>query len=252
MEFCNIGLFPSGVGSLCVCLDTRSPVGVDCKFGSEAEGEGDSERQQRRIQEKICTGGESRQDHLIDEKGSRSWSFNRQRIQESFYIDRRREVRHINSGGSRRRYASAGSHGRIKSWTRKDQGVDLHRQESFYIDRRRKGGSEHRHRMIQEKICIGEEPRQDHLIGKKESRSGFALARDRGDLLRHQGGGDEIFYIYRYQVVEFLVISNSSRCNLGLFPSGVGSVWVYLDTGSPVGMDCKFESEAADEGDSEH
>ena len=52
--------------------DSESPVGVDCKFGSEAADEGDSERQQLRIQKKICVGGASRQDQLVDEKGSRS------------------------------------------------------------------------------------------------------------------------------------------------------------------------------------
>ena len=71
---CNLGLFPSGVGSVWVCLDTGSPVGMDCKVGSEAADEEDSERQQRRIHEKICIGGESWQDQLLDKKGSRSGS----------------------------------------------------------------------------------------------------------------------------------------------------------------------------------
>ena len=74
---CNLELFPAGIGSVWVCLDTGSPVGVDYKFGSEAADEGNSERQQLRIQG---------------------------------------------------RSASAERHGRINSWTRKDQGVDLHRQ----------------------------------------------------------------------------------------------------------------------------
>ena len=55
-------------------LDTGSPVGVVCKFGSEAADELDSEHQQRRIQEKICIGAQSRRDQLIDEKRSRSGS----------------------------------------------------------------------------------------------------------------------------------------------------------------------------------
>ena len=37
--------------------------------------------------------------------------------------------------------------------------------------------------------------------------------------------GTEVFYIHRYQVVEFLVISNSPLCNLGLFQSEVCLVW---------------------------
>ena len=52
-------------------------------------------------------------------------------------------------------------------------------------------------------------------------------------------------------MLEFLVISNSSRCNLGLFPAGIDSVRVCFDIGSPVVVDCMFGSEAADEEDSE-
>ena len=59
--------------SLCV-FAYRNPVGVDCKFGSESANEGDSERQQLRIQEKTCIGGASPQHQLIDEEGSRSGS----------------------------------------------------------------------------------------------------------------------------------------------------------------------------------
>ena len=73
--------------------------------------------------------------------------------------------------------------------------VDLHRQriqENFYIDRGSKGGSEHQHRRIQQKICIGGESRQDHLIDKKRIKSGSSSARDRGDLLHHQRSGVEI------------------------------------------------------------
>ena len=55
-------------------LDAGSPVRVDCKFVSEAADEGHSERQQQRIPEKFCIGGQSRQVQLIDEKGSRSGS----------------------------------------------------------------------------------------------------------------------------------------------------------------------------------
>ena len=75
-----------------------------------------------------------------------------------------------------RRSASAESHDRINSSTRKDQVVDLHRQmiqESFFMDRRRKGGSENQPRKIQEKICIGGEPGQDHLIDEKEQGVDF-------------------------------------------------------------------------------
>ena len=73
---------------------------------------------------------------------------------------------------------------------------------------------------------------------------------DREDLHRQRSGAD-VFYIHRYQVVVFLVITISLRCSLGLFRSGVGSVWVCLNTGSSVLVDCKFGSEAVDEGDSE-
>ena len=110
----------------------------------------------------------------------------RQRIQESFYIDRRRK------GGSehpqrtsRRRSAPAESRGRIKFSTRRIQ-------ESFYIDRRRKGGSEQQHRRIQEKICIGRESWQHHPVDQKGSRGGSSSLRDRGDLLHHQRSGAEI------------------------------------------------------------
>ena len=48
---------------------------------------------------------------------------------------------------------------------------------------------------------------------------------DQEDLHRQRSGA-EVFYIYRYQVVVFLVISISPHCNLGLFQSGVGSVWI--------------------------
>ena len=44
------------------------------RFYIHRRRKGDSERQQLRLQEKTCIGGASRQDHLIDEKGSRSES----------------------------------------------------------------------------------------------------------------------------------------------------------------------------------
>ena len=69
----------------------------------------------------------------------------------------------------------------------------------------------------------------------------------REDLLHRQRRGAEVFYIHRNQVVAFLVISNSLRCNLWLFQSGVGSVWMCLNTGSSVLVDCKFGSEGVDE-----
>ena len=55
----------------------------------------------------------------------------------------------------------------------------------------------------------------------------------------------------RRRTVAFLVISISPRCNLGLFQSEVGSVWMCLNTGSSVLVDCKFGSEPVDEGYSE-
>ena len=78
----------------------------------------------------------------------------------------------------------------------------------------------------------------------------YTDGRVREDLLHRRRDGAEISYIHRYQVVEFLVISISPRCNPWLFQSGVGSVWVCLNTGSPVMVDCKFGSEDVDDRDS--
>ena len=64
-------------------------VGVDCKFGSEAADEGDSERQQLRIQERTCIGGASPQDQFIDEEDQRV-ELHRKRIQETSTDGRRR------------------------------------------------------------------------------------------------------------------------------------------------------------------
>ena len=68
--------------------------------------------------------------------------------------------------------------------------------------------------------------------------------------MHHQRSGADVFYINRYQVVAFPVISISPRCNLRLFQCGVGSVWVCLNTGNRVLLDCKFGSGVEDEGDS--
>ena len=84
-----------------------------------------------------------------------------------------------------------------------------------------------------------EEQRSDHSRWPRGSRGSTRLR-----------SGADVFYIHRYQVVAFLVISISPRCNLGLFQSGVGSAWMCLNTGSSVLVDCNFGSEAVDEEDS--
>ena len=153
----------------------RSPVGVDCKFGSEAANEGDSERQQ----EKTCIGGTSPNNQLIDEKGSRSGSssaedpgelLHRQtdeadserqqlRIQEKTCIGgASRKDQPIDEKGSRSRSSSAGDpgellhrqteEGRFGTSTAEDPGEGLHR-------RRDTAGSPHRRKRIKEWIFIG-------------------------------------------------------------------------------------------------
>ena len=69
-----------------------------------------------------------------------------------------------------------------------------------------------------------EDQRTDQLRRQQRIKRTFAQT-VRGHLLHHQRSGAEVFYIHRYQVVEFIVISNSPLCNLGLFQSEVGSVW---------------------------
>ena len=219
----------------------RSPVGVDCKFGTEATDEGDAERQQLRIKEKTCIDEASPQVQLIDEKGSMGGSssaedpgelLHRQadegdsgrqqlRIQEKTCIggasrqDQLIDEKWSRSGSSSaedpgellHRQADEGDSGRqqlriqektcIGGALRQDQlidekgsqGVNLHRQgiqESFNIDKRRKRGSEHQQRRIQEKICIGGETWQDHLIDEKGSKSGSSSPEDSGELLHRQ------------------------------------------------------------------
>ena len=84
----------------------------------------------------------------------------------------------------------------------------------------------------------------------KNGQSSFSGdTEDRGDLLHHQRSGAEIYEVYRTSdriSCYFEFSSLQSRV-----VSGICSVWVCLDTESPVGLDCKFGSEAADEGDSE-
>ena len=95
------------------------------------------------------------------------------------------------------------------------------------------------------------EHRTDQLRGhiNTEDQKDFYADGVRGDLFHRQRSGAEVFYIHRYQVVKFLVILNSPRCNLGLFQSRVSSVWVCLNRGSSFPVDFKFGSEAVDEGD---
>ena len=123
----------------------RSPVGVDLhrqriqeSFYIDRRRKGGSEHQQRRIQEKICITGESRQDQLIDEKGSR------------------------------RRSSSA-----------EDTGELLHRQTN-------EGDSEYQHQGNQEKICNSGALRQDQLIDEKGPRRRSSWAEDPGELLHRQ------------------------------------------------------------------
>ena len=101
-------------------------------------------------------------------------------IARSGWRRRTKEIRNFSNERSRRRSASAESHGRINLSTRKDQVVDLHRQrihESLYMDRRRKGCSDRQQRRIEEKICIGGESRQEQLIDEEGLRSGSSSAR---------------------------------------------------------------------------
>ena len=211
-------------------FEYRSPARVDCKFGSETADEGDSERQQRRMQEKICTGGEKIHHGRITSSTTKNQGvdLHRQRIQERFYIDRRRkggsehqqwriqekiciggesrQDKLIDEKGSKRGSSSAEDpgelphrqteEGRFGTSTSEDPGEDLHW-------RRATAGSPRRRERINGWIFIGTRSRRCSTSSEKRRR----------DLLRLQN-----------QMVEFLVISNSTRCNLALFPSGVGSV----------------------------
>ena len=88
------------------------------------------------------------------------------------------------------------------------------------------------------------------IVGGTATKLIYIDSEDQENLHREMSGV-EVFYIHRYQVVAFLVISISPRCSLGLFQFGVGSVWMCLNTESSVLVDCKFGSEAVDEEDSE-
>ena len=107
----------------------------------------------------------------------------RQRIQESFYIDRRTmETLNVNRGGSRSRSASAESQGRLTSRSGSSSAED---QEEL-LHSQRKGDSGDQQRRIKEKICIGGESRQDELIDEKGSRIGSSSAEDPGEILHRQ------------------------------------------------------------------
>ena len=146
------------VGSVWVCLHTEIQSGWFASSGM---------RRRTKETQNVYRGGSRRRSASAESHGRINSStrkdqgvdLHRQRIQESFYIDRRtKETRNISSGGSRRTSASAENQGRLSSSTKKDQGVDLHLQrikESFFIDRRRKGASGDQQRRIHEKICIG-------------------------------------------------------------------------------------------------
>ena len=88
-----------------------------------------------------CIGGASLQDQLIDEKESRRRSSSAEDPGELLH----RQTEEEGSEHQPRRIQEIGGEPRrLTSSTKKDQGVDLHRQriqESFYIDRRRKGRS---------------------------------------------------------------------------------------------------------------
>ena len=122
------------------------------------------------------------------------------------------------------------------AWMTRDPGEDLHRQrasgrnnssttedqEDFYTDGARRSSSS------------SEKQRTDKLRGQDNQDDIYTDGVVRGDLLRRRRSGAEVFNIHRYQVVSFLVISNSPRCNIALFQSGVGSVCMCLNTGSSV------------------
>ena len=188
-----------------------------------------SEHQDRRVQEKICIGGEPRHDHLVDEKGSRTRfslaeypgellqrqtdegdsEHQQRRIQKKICVggesgqDQLIDVKRSKSGSSSaedpgellHRHTEKGSFG---TSTSEDPGEDLHRW-------RTTAGSPRRRKRIKAWIFNGTGSRRSSSSSEKWRR----------DLLPLQN-----------QVVEFLVISNSPRCSLGLFPSEVGSVLV--------------------------
>ena len=88
-------------------------------------------------------------------------------------------------------------------------------------------------------ISSSEEQRTDHPRRPRGSRESSSSEEQRTKIIHvdpedqedlpRQRSGAEVFYIHRYQVVAFLVISISARCNLWLFQSEVGSVWLSLD-----------------------
>ena len=95
-------------------------------------------------------------------------------------------------------------------------------QDNNGVSARKRAGKEGK----KEKICIGE----------KHGRNTSSMKKDQGVDI-HQHEIEKIFYIIREvaprlsaSTEQFLVISNSPRCILGLFPSEVGSVWVCLHT----------------------
>ena len=95
----------------------------------------------QRIQEKICIGGESRQDQLIDEEGSRSGSSSGEDPG---------ELLHRQTG-----------EGRFGTSTSEDRGEDLHR-------RRTTAGSPHRRKRIKGWISIGTGSRRSSTSSEKQ------------------------------------------------------------------------------------
>ena len=200
----------------------RSPVGVDLhrqriqeRFYTDRRRKGGSEHQQRRMQKKICIGGESRQDQFLDEKGSRRASTS---------TDGGREVRNINSGGSRRRCTSAESRGRISSSTRKDPGELLHRQtvegrfgtstaEDLGEDlhrRRVTAGSTHRREGIMEWIFIGKGSRRASTSTDGRRRLETSTAEDPGEDLHRRSVTAGSTY-RRERIKEWIFIGRGSR-----------------------------------------
>ena len=112
-----------------------------------------------------------------------------QMIKESFIVRRRKgasgdQQRRIQEniciGGDARQDQLIDEKGSMSGFSSaEDPGELLHRQTD-------EGDSEHQQRRSQEKICIGGEPSQAHLIDEKGSRSGPSSAEELGELLHRQ------------------------------------------------------------------
>ena len=212
---------------------------MDCKFGSETVDEGDSGGRLQRISSKINhINGEKIKGRIFVRRGSaagsRSSSSEEQHDQPPHCQRISIRIMDIIVVGAAESTTSSSED------QQQDQGH--HRRRSSRIIHIDEGGSK-------EGSSFAEDQPQDQRHRRRRN-SGQIDTEDEEDLHRQRSGA-EVFYIHRYQVVVFLVTSISPHCNLLLFQFGVGSVWMCLNTGSSVLVDCKFGSETVDEEDSE-